>query len=387
MKRSGIVELPLHYGKAPFWLVRRMKALSEQIFSVLIDEYGSGGTLRRLADPLWFQTLSCTLAYDWHSSGTTTVVCGVLKQALHGEEHGIALAGGKGSASRETLNELEAIGKKFDLGEEKIEQLKYSSRLAAKVDSAAVQDSYQLYHHTMIVTERGEWAVIQQGMNLQSRYARRYHWLSEDLQSFVDEPHEGIIGEARHARVLNMVARESRGARAASVAIACDNPKRIERIYLSIKPKEQATLYGFETRTAGEQSTGSDCDLVYHLPKRVDWDLMRRIYEAQPKSYEELLAMRGVGPATIRALALVSELVYGERASWRDPIKFSFAYGGKDGVPYPVDKKAMDESVAVLRSAVEEARLGNKEKLRAIRALHKFQSQARLQGAFCKAEG
>lgn len=374
MKRSGTIDLPLHTGRAPFWLVKRMKALSEQIFSVLTEEYGSEELLRRLADPLWFQALSCTLAYDWHSSGTTTVVCGVLKQSLNGWEHGIALAGGKGNASRDTLKELEQLGEKFNFGEEKIAYLQHASRLAAKVDSAAVQDGYQLYHHTMIVSERGEWAVIQQGMNLHSGYARRYHWLSESVRSFVEEPHIGIVGETKHESVLNMVAKESMGSREASLALACENPKRLGRLYMEVKSKEQRSLDSFAVSPQNKNLETADSfpDLIYELPKRVDWNLMRRVYETQPGSYEELLAIKGVGAATIRGLAIVSELVYGERASWSDPIKFSFAYGGKDGVPYPVNRKAMEESAEMLKSAVEQAKLGDKEKLRAIAGLRRF---------------
>ncbi len=365
MNRSGVVDLPLHGGTAPYWLVKRMKNLAHAIFELVIDEYGVDGAIKKLADPLWFQSLSCALAYDWHSSGTTTVVCGVLKSVIDPEEFGIGLAGGKGKASRNTLSDIDTIGEKLRLSGEKIDELKYASRISAKVDNACIQDGYQLYHHSMVISEHGEWAVIQQGMNPSNRYARRYHWLSSSVNKYDEEPHQGIVG-ILHEHVLDMTAKGSKGCRGMSADLAKTRPGELERLYKELGGRKkvimegQRTLLDFDNlsnlgspvRVEDERSRES----IYRLPKRVNWDALRVAYDKQPENYEQFLCIRGVGPATVRALALISELIYGEPPSWRDPVKFSFAFGGKDGVPYPVDKRTMDETTEILSSAVKEAK-------------------------------
>ncbi|MCW3130403.1 MAG: DUF763 domain-containing protein [Methanophagales archaeon] len=363
MNRSGVVDLPLHGGTAPYWLVKRMKSLAHTIFEAIIDEYGVDGAIGKLADPLWFQSLSCALAYDWHSSGTTTVVCGVLKSVIDPEEFGIGIAGGKGKASRNTLSDIDTIGEKLRLGDGKIEELKYASRISAKVDNACIQDGYQLYHHSMVISEHGEWAVIQQGMNLHSRYARRYHWLSSSVSNYEEEPHQGIVG-VLHDNVLDMTAKESRACRGTSVDLAKTGSRELERLYKALGSGEkkwvkgQRTLFDFgnvpNSRSAARVEDEKSRELsIYKLPKRVNWDALRVAYDKQPENYEQFLCIRGVGPATVRALALISELIYGEPPSWRDPVKFSFAFGGKDGVPFPVDKRTMDETTEILSNAVK----------------------------------
>ena len=366
MNRSGVVDLPLHGGTAPYWLVKRMKSLAHAIFEVIIDEYGVDGAIEKLADPLWFQSLSCALAYDWHSSGTTTVVCGVLKSVIDPEEFGIGIAGGKGKASRNTLSDIDGIGEKLRLSDGEIEELKYASRLSAKVDNACIQDGYKLYHHSMVISEKGEWAVIQQGMNLRDRYARRYHWLSSSVKKYDEEPHQGIVG-VLHENVLDMTSKESRGCRGMSVDLAKTEPGELERLHKALggsgnkgkRMKEgQRTLFDFDKRLKGTVKVEDEMskELIYRLPKRVNWDALRVTYDKQPENYEQFLCIRGVGPATVRALALISDLIYGEKPSWRDPVKFSFAFGGKDGVPYPVDKRTMDETTEILSNAVKEAK-------------------------------
>jgi len=353
------MDLPLHRGSAPYWLVKRMKSLAHAIFELLVEEYGVSGVIEKLADPLWFQSLSCVLAYDWHSSGTTTVVCGVLKSVIDPEEFGIGIAGGKGKASRNTPSEIEEIGTKLSLSDAKIEELKYASRLSAKVDNACIQDGYQLYHHTMVITEKGEWAVIQQGMNPHNRYARRYHWLSSAVKSY-EEPHQGIIG-LPHSHVLDMTARESRECREVSIDLV--KSKDLRRLYKELESdfrlkKGQRTLLNFNASTVEEapapipEQTG-----IFKLPRHVNWDALRIAYENQPSDFEELLCIRGLGPATVRALALIAELIYGAKPSWRDPVKFSFAFGGKDGVPYPVDRRTMDETTEILRAVMKDKKL------------------------------
>ncbi|MHC1581653.1 MAG: DUF763 domain-containing protein [Candidatus Syntropharchaeia archaeon] len=362
MKKSGVVELPLHGGKAPFWLVERMKKLSEGIFKIIIEEYGIGEVIRRLSDPFWFQALSCTLAYDWHSSGTTTVVCGVLKSAIDPEKFGFGFVGGKGKASRKTLSDIDLLGEKFKFSEKKIEEIKYASRMTAKIDSACLQDGYQLYHHSMAISEDGDWVVIQQGMNPEAKYARRYQWLS-GIKNFVNEPHQGIVGEKTHENVLDLCSGKSKGCREISTDLAREKPERIKRLYERIKLPEQRTLLDW-----GEKREKRS----YKLPKRVNWKALEKAYEIQPKNYEEMIDIPGIGAATVRGLALISELIFGEEPSWKDPVRFSFAFGGKDGVPYPVDRKAMDESAEILKNAINEAKIGKKEKINALRRLESF---------------
>jgi len=367
VRKLGAVDLPLHGGKAPYWLLTRMKRLAHAIFEEIVDEFGVNGAIERLADPLWFQSLSCALAYDWHSSGTTTVLCGVLKSVIEPEEFGFGIAGGKGKASRATLADIDAVGEKLRLTDAQVADLKYASRLSAKVDNACIQDGYQLYHHTMIISEKGDWAVIQQGMNPEERYARRYHWLSASVKQYVEEPHQGIVG-VQHETVLDLTAKASRGCRSVSVELARTTPAELERALKTLQdhrherlPGAQTTLLEFERGIAEARPgrrTEIDADAVrrYRLPRRVNWDALVEAYDTQPANYEQFLAIRGIGPATVRALALVAELIYGEPASWRDPVKYSFAFGGKDGVPYPVDKRTMDETTELLRAAMQQVK-------------------------------
>ena len=371
MQRTGIATLPLHYGKAPKWLVIRMRKLAKEIVTIIVDEYGSEDFLKRISDPFWFQALGCVLGYDWHSSGVTTVVTGVLKQAIAPEEHGIAVCGGKGKISLQTPLEIENAGQKFGFAEAKIEALRYASKLSAKVDNTAIQAGYQLYHHAFFLSENEKWAVIQQGMCSQDRTARRYHWLSDNIQSFVDEPHKAIVGDVKREIALDMTARESENCRKTSVDIAKEPTKKIMHLIMSIRPAYQKSLQEWLSKTANTAWKEYRID-VLSMPKNINWKILREIYEFQPRNYEELLGFKGVGPATVRGLALVAELIYGEKPSWKDPVKYSFAYGGKDGVPYPVDRKAMNESIKILNQAIQEAKVGEKEKLASLQRLRQF---------------
>ncbi len=352
MKRTGVADLPLHPGRAPRWLFERMVKLGRAISEILILEYGRDEFLRRLSDPFWFQAFSCVLGFDWHSSGTTTVTCGALKEAINLSEYGISVAGGKGSVSRKTPDEIKKFGEILSLSDSRIDSLIYSSRMAAKVDNSAIQDGYNLYHHVFIFSEDGKWVVIQQGMNEKNRYARRYHWLSEEVKSFVNEPHSGIAGYEKKERVLNMVARESEECRKACVDIVKENPKKLVNWFRRIS--YQKTLDGEE---------------ILSMPMSINWSLMKKMYDFQPTNYEELLSIRGVGPKTVRSLALIADLIYGSKPSWRDPIKFTFTVGGKDGVPYPVDRKVMDETIDILANSIKDARIGDREKMKALKRL------------------
>jgi len=370
MYRTGFAHLPLHGGQAPSWLTSRMRKLAREIVSIMIEEYGTDMLIRRLSDPYWFQAFGCVLAYDWHSSGVTTVVTGILKGALSPEDHGVALCGGKGRTSRKTPSDIEVVGGKFGFCQKKIDDLIYTSRLIAKVDNSAIQAGYQLYHHAFLVTEDAKWAVVQQGMSNLERSARRYHWLSENTRSFVVEPHCAIACNTKRDRALNMVARQSEAARKASVDLAKEPTKKLfSLIQSTIKPQNQASLQTWLPKTT---DPWMQSQTTLNMPRNINWDTLARIYEFQPQNYEELLSIQGVGPATVRGLALVAELVYGEEPSWEDPVKFSFAYGGKDGVPYPVDRKAMDQSIEILRETVQEAKIGSIERIQSLKLLRQF---------------
>ncbi len=363
-KKTGIANLPLHYGKAPRWLFRRMVKLAAGISEVIVLEYGQDEFLKRMADPFWFQAFGCVLGFDWHSSGLTTTVTGALKEGLKEKDFGIGICGGKGRASRKTPEEIENKALDFGLNTKRIEQMVYSSRMSAKLDNTALQDGYQLYHHMFVFTQRGKWAVVQQGLNTGRRYARRYHWLSSGLESFVEEPHSGISAEKKEKNVLNMLARESRKARKQSVDLVRDSPQKLRRFFTG-----QLSLLDF----AGEIKK-------LHMPRshyiinmnKKNLEMLQKAYEIQPENYEQLIGIHGIGPKSVRALALISELVYGRTPSWRDPVKFSFSHGGKDGVPYPVDRETYDKSIDILKTGIEHARLGSKDKLYAVRRLEGF---------------
>lgn len=350
--RTGIAHLPLHGGSAPRWLFERMVLLARGVTCAIVEEYGPGEMLRRLSDPYWFQAFGCLLGFDWHSSGLTTVVCGALKEAMRGLERdtGLFIAGGKGGTSRRTPVEIEMAADRHSF---QPDSLVYASRMAAKVDSAALQDGFQLYHHTFLWTPRGQWAVIQQGMNESTRRARRYHWLSEAVSSFVCEPHHGIISQGG-AAVLNMVASEAEGCRSLSAAVACEPPER--------------TLRELERLQTLDLPSHHHIHLADIRARRLEKAFLK-LYERQPRDFQALLGTEGVGPKTVRALALISEVVHGTPASFRDPARYSFAHGGKDGHPYPVDRETYDRSIDILRRALERARLGHTEKLQAFRRL------------------
>jgi hypothetical protein len=369
MYRTGIANLPLHGGKAPAWLTTRMRKLAKEITTIIVDEYGIDQFLTRISDPYWFQALGCVLGYDWHSSGVTTVVTGILKQALSAEEHGIVVCGGKGRASRKTPMEITDAAEQFGFSENSIHAFTYTSRMTAKVDNTAIQAGYQLYHHAFLMTENKKWAVIQQGMSAEDRTARRYHWLSDNVTNFVVEPHNAIVGDTKREKALNMTAKTSEGARKASVDIVKESPSKIMRLFEATRPLQQKSLLEWLPQSSVNQQPSVT---VLQMPRNINWKTLKQVYEFQPKNYEELLSVKGVGPATVRGLALVAELVYGEKPSWDDPVKYSFAYGGKDGVPFPVDRRAMDESIQVLRQTVQAAKIGDKEKTRSLQRLRRF---------------
>jgi len=363
LQRTGTMDLPLHGGAAPQWLVQRMKKLGKAISDVIVDQYGQKELLLRLSNPDWFQALSCVLAFDWHSSGTTTVLCGVLKEVLDAQEHGVAAVGGKGIRSRQAVQEIPEVGEALSLHPSKVEALVRASRLSAKVDTALLQDGFSLYHHTMFISEGGHWAVVQQGMRPESRTARRYHWLSWGFETFVEEPHSGIACDERMERVLNLTSSASRGCREKSLDLALQGPGQLQDDLAKVRLGPQKTLMEYVGHVATARSA---------LPCKIDWEAMKRVYDFSPKNYEDFILVRGIGPSTVRALALISDLIYGQSPDWKDPVKYSYCLGGKDGVPYPVDRASYDESIEVLTNAIKEAKLGSNEKMDALRRLNRL---------------
>jgi len=347
--------LPLHPGRAPRWLFGRMVKLAGCIAEIVVDEYGTKGLLERLSDPWFFQSLACVLGYDWHSSGTTTVTCGALKEAL-GTDRGVAVCGGKGRVSLRAPQEIRENGQALGLSGGRVEDLVYASRMSAKVDNSLVQDGYQLYHHCLILDEGGRWIVVQQGLSEALGNARRYHWGPEH-RGFIEEPQGAILCATRLEEALDMTSRASADSRDACLDLAKDNPAKLMGAMAEPAPAGQSRLDGWMGRRT----------LI--MPRSINWDAVRAAYQRQPRTYEELVSMRGVGPATVRGLALVADLVYGDGASWADPVRFSFAFGGKDGVPFPVDLGAMDEAVDVLRCGIKASTLGKNAELRALNRL------------------
>ncbi len=351
--RTGRADLPLHGGKAPRWLFARMTKLAGEIVSALVEEHGAPEVLARVSDPFWFQAFGCVLGFDWHSSGVTTTVCGALKEGLAGRERdtGIWVCGGKGKRSRNTPEEIERSAGPLGLDAGK---LVYASRMSAKVDSAAVQDGYQLYAHSFLFDADGRWAVVQQGMNEETRLARRYHWLSSGVEDFVKEPHAAVCADRPEQLTLNMVAAEGDGSRSASAEAARLKP---EKLLAEIEPHLDAGESLFMPRRHDIRREDIN---PRHLRK-----VLLSTYERQPEDFEGLLGLPGVGAKTVRALALIGELVYGQAPSWRDPARFAFAHGGKDGHPFPVDRETYDRSIEILRRSLGRARIEHSDKRRA----------------------
>ncbi len=355
--RVGVAELPLHAGAVPRWLIERMTGLARAVVELIVDEYGPRGLLERISDPVYFQALNNLIGMDWDSSGSTTVTTAVLKAVINSMDVGVRVAGGKGKKSLETPAELEKLA--GDLGLDPAPYIK-TSYLVAKVDSAGIQAGYQLYHHAFFVAEDGTWAVVQQGMKPEAGVARRMHWFSERISDPVNEPHSGISG-VRESFALNTVAGEASGFRKLAVDLAQEGASRIEgyirqavaiasgyRPLAFYKPYENLNARAVLERYA---------KLGMPRPEKRGLEVAR---EMRVESYSELLSIRGIGPSTIRALALVAELVYETPPSWRDPVthpvdpfKFAYAVGGKDGVPFPVDKKTYDELLSILGKLLE----------------------------------
>ena len=404
IKHSGHADLPLHYGTVPKWLADRMRDLGTLIIQSLLMEYGQKEVLKRLSDPLWFQSLGAVLGMDWHSSGITTSVMYALKRGINANarEFGLCVCGGRGKYSRQTPDELMFLAEKTGLDGTSLVK---ASRLAAKIDNTAVQDGFQLYQHNFILASNGDWAIVQQGMNAGSKTARRYHWHSEKISSFVEEPHTGVTGE-NQGLILNLSAKNADPTRKSILAISKEKPERIISELKDIaefgnpleqrKPTaEQLELFAEEKNlyaTSENQLTNGrthqnsqflandsfrNCTMpAHHEVTPLDVDLKRlgavlvTAYERQSDNFEELLLTPGLGPRTLQSLTLVSEIIHGTPSRFTDPARFSFAHGGKDGHPFPVPTKIYDESIRVLGDCIEKSKLGYKDKSECLRRLH-----------------
>lgn len=356
MKRSGSADLPLHYGYVPQWLAERMARLGLAITEAIIADYGGKEVLRRLSDPFWFQSLGAVMGMDWHSSGITTSVMGALKRAInpHSATLGIYICGGKGRFSKEAPKELLAIAQATGLNGD---ELVKCSRLSAKVDNTAVQDGFQLYTHNFMVSRQGDWTVVQQGMQPANKTARRYHWHSDGLRSFTEEPHSGICG-INQGNILNLTAAAAKAAKEGILNITREKPD------IMLKEMRQLVM------PHHHEVWGKDVNLT--RLGTVLW----LAHEKQPRDFEELLGLQGVGPRTIQSLTLVSEVIHGTPSRFKDPARYAFAHGGKDGHPFPVPTKVFDETIGILQNAIYRSKLGQGDKLQAIEKLHSIAERA-----------
>lgn len=396
IKQTGHADLPLHHGIVPKWLADRMMMLGTEIVQTLLMEYGKKEVLCRLSDPLWFQSLGAVLGMDWHSSGITTSVMYALKRGINSRarEFGLCICGGRGKYSRRTPDELLYLSEKTGLDGDSLVR---SSKLCAKVDNTAVQDGFQLYQHNFILSDEGDWAVVQQGMNPETKTARRYHWCSADLRSFVEMPHSGVTGE-NQGKILNLTASDADKTRSSIVEFSKENPDRVlGEIRKIAQPDDTVTFgYGGSSKSVINNNGGQgllfpefsdSVEIIqagrnivlpaHHEVRKEDVDLKRlggvlaTAYESQPKDFESLLLTPGLGPRTLQSLTLVSEVIHGTPSRFTDPARFSFAHGGKDGHPFPVPLKIYDESIRVLQDSIEKSKLGYNDKSDCLNRLHR----------------
>lgn len=399
--RTGIATFTLDHGQCPPWLFQRMVKLGREMTRVLISEYGPDEFIKRIADPVWFQSLGTVLAFDWNASGLTTILTAALKEAIREEEKdlGIFICGGKGKTSRKTPDEITAWSERINFGKKQAEDLVYSSKMAAKVDSSLIQDGYQLYHHAFFFTKNGSWTVVQQGMNQVKGTARRYHWHqdtdlagqnAQDLRgrfSFVEEPHKAISAQLLHKNVLNMVSKNSNKTRDVSTELAQNSYQNVIRDIEILRRHSSSLSKMIALRRGKDQLTLLELthtEFHYHPVVEEDFTksrylekILRKITDQKPENYQAFLAIPGVGPKTVRALALVSEIIYGATPSYEDPARYSFAHGGKDATPYPVDRQTYDKTIAILAEAVRKTRLNPIEKDRVLFKLRRYKDRSR----------
>lgn len=378
MIHRGIATFGLDTGKCPRWLFERMVKLGREMIRIIVEEYSPDEFVARIADPVWFQSLGTVLAFDWNASGLTTILTAALKESIRGNERnlGLIICGGKGATSRKAPEEILQWGERLSLPEPNTKNLIYNSKMSAKVDSALVQDGFQLYHHAFFFSvnknQIGSWTVVQQGMNPVKATARRYHWHSAKITDLVCEPHSGIVSQIK-TPTLDLSAKKSSDTRKISTQLVCGNYQGLmkdiqilrrhssdlsQMVALKLKGGEQLTLLNLENR-----------EFKYHPVVNEDFNkskylekILWQACEQKPQNYEKLLSLQGVGPKTMRALSLVSEVIYGAKPSYEDPARYSFAHGGKDGTPYPVDRPTYDKTIDFFRRVVPKMKIADAEK-------------------------
>jgi uncharacterized protein len=382
MKR-GIATFTLDSGKCPKWLFERMTKLGREMARVLIEEFGPDEFIKRMGAPVWFQSLGTVLAFDWNASGLTTILTAALKEAFRGRERewGIFICGGKGKTSLKTPDEIANWGQRLQLSSDKTVNLVYNSKMSAKVDSALVQDGFQLYHHAFFFSKNGAWTVVQQGMNQEKQTARRYHWHSENVKDLIVEPHSGIASQSFDNRTLNLTAKVGQKNRDIAVEIMNSNSLTVQKdiqilrrhssklsqtISLGGSDGDQLTLLNLENTEFRAHPVIEENFFESKYLER----MLLKVVSDKPKTYESLLATPGVGPKTVRALSLVSEVIYGAPASYMDPARYSFAHGGKDATPYPVDRFTYDQTIETLSNAVRKTSLTPEDKTKALQRLN-----------------
>jgi len=389
MIQRGIATFTLDFGKCPKWLFERMVLLGRAMSEAIVAEEGPDEFIQRLADPVWFQSLGTVLAFDWNASGLTTILTAALKEAIRGQEKdlGIFICGGKGKTSLKTPEQIQYWSERINLAPENSRALIYNSKMAAKVDSALLQDGFSIYHHAFFFTKNGAWTVVQQGMNTQNQTARRYHWHSKNIKDLVCEPHSGIASQARAEQTLDLTAQKSKQTREVSKDLVAQgfNAVMKDLILVSRHYSPLSRMVEFARETSNSEEVGQQRLKLLYLENKefkfhpvVFEDFSRNKYlqkilwklcEERPESYEKILAAPGVGPKTIRALALTAEVLYGARPSYEDPARYGFAHGGKDATPYPVDRQTYDRTIETMKEYVSRAKLPFSEKRRALRNL------------------
>ncbi len=369
MINKGIATFTLDYGKCPKWLFDRMVLLSKRMIYAIIAEEGPDEFIKRISDPVWFQSLGTVLAFDWNASGLTTILTAALKEAIRGSERdlGVFICGGKGKTSRKTPEQILSWAEKINLTEENANALVYNSKMAAKVDSSLIQDGFQIYHHSFFFSKNGAWTVVQQGMNTSAQSARRYHWFSKNIKDLIQEPHSGIESSVKLESVLNMTADQSDKNRQIGTQLISQSfntlMKDITLLRKYYTPLSQTISVAKNTPGGKEQLillNLENKEFRWHPVVKEDFSkskylekILWRLCDQKPENYEKLLATEGVGPKTIRALALVAEVIYGAKPSYEDPARYSFAHGGKDATPYPVDQQTYDQTIEKLRSFIK----------------------------------
>lgn len=382
--RTGIATFTLDYGKCPKWLFDRMVKLGKSMANAIVAEVGPDEFIKRISDPVWFQSLGTVLAFDWNASGLTTILTAALKEAIRGDERnlGVFICGGKGKTSRKTPDEINNWGDRLGMPDDNVNALVYNSKMAAKVDSSLVQDGFQIYHHSLFFSLNGAWTVVQQGLNTENQTARRYHWFSNNVKDLIREPHSGIASNLKLKSALDLTSNKSEGNRSISAELVSNNFNSLMKDICLLR-KYYTPLSQMAELKSGQQRLKflnlENKEFKYHPVVRENFSkskylekILWKVCDYKPENYEKLLALEGVGPKTIRALSLVAEIIYGARPSYEDPARYSFAHGGKDGTPYFVDRTTYDKTIEIMEKGIKKSALSFKEKESALSRYEKL---------------